>query len=184
MDRFATQHSASAAAAPHPAIFEYWGDALPRIVYAPDPETLGDTILGETRDWPGRFRLAYVLLDEGAGHFEAGRYDYHGTLDRAAVQNFLARHGAFIAADGRHAFWISSSDGQSLIVYDRYGLLTVFGDVDPLRQRLAERGLTRGYFELLPRHRRPVEPAHDEALAALMQGWKWLRKPLAAHDLA
>lgn len=165
-----------------PAIYEFTDGMLPRIVFAPERLTLVSTILGLTAAWEGRFRLTYVLLQAGPDPFDAGRYDYHGTLDRTAIERFFAQHGDFIAADGRHALWLSTGDARSLLGYDRYGLLTLMGDVAPLRQRLEEQGLTPGYFDLRPQLRRPVLAENDDALRHLMRSWKWLQRPLSIHD--
>lgn len=164
-------------------LYEYAETGLPRISFAPEADAAVDLMLWIAADWQGRYRVIYVLT-ETVGHvFETARYEYHGTLDLAALQDFFCRHGAFIVADGRHALWIASAVGRSMLIFDRHGVLTVFGDVAALKERLDAEGCRPGF--LVPSARcRTVSAERDGELDALMRGWKWLKRPLTLHDMA
>ena len=151
-----------------------------RLVVAPEADAVG-TLLDLARSWNGDYWLLYVLLVSRRGN-PAGRYQSPSSLDYDELCAFLREYGSFLASDGRHHFWIGSTDKEGLLIYDQHDVIYAYGNLDAYETRLAQRGLKMGDVAFPYPHTHCYNSENDEDEAKLIAHWDWLHFPLQAGD--
>jgi len=126
--------------------------------------------------------LLYVL-QVPRSEVPAGRYQAPEPISRGQLTLFLRQFGDFLEGDGRHHFWIGSTD-KSLLVYDRHQVLYAYGPLDKFKTVLYESGLQETTEVLLPDpHVHRYNQQFDRQAADLMNYWSWKPFPLQDSDL-
>lgn len=124
--------------------------------------------------------LLYVLaIPRGEG--EPGRYE-STAVDPAFVDDFLARFERLLEDDARHQFWIGSTGGPGLLVFERHGLIYAYGPVEELQAKLQEDGFQEGPLRFPVPHMHHYRAEHDADSAALLDALPWHRTELREGD--
>ena len=127
--------------------------------------------------------LLYVL-QVPRSEVPPGRYQAPEPISRAKLTSFLRQFGDFLEGDGRHHFWIGSTDKSSLLVYDRHEVVYAYGPLDAFKAILIENGLQETTDVLLPDpHVHRYNQSFDQHAGDLMSFWSWKQFPLQDSDL-
>jgi hypothetical protein len=98
------------------------------------------------------FLLYVLVVPRSIG--AAGRYESTHSLTLDEAIDFLESHTNFLQGDGRHNFWVCSTEGSGRVVYDRHEKLFLYGDLRAYELVLQEAGFEKG------EHLAPFPHAH------------------------
>ena len=129
------------------------------------------------------FFLLYVLVVPRSAS-EPGRYESCRAYDAHEVIGFLEVYREFLEQDGRHHFWIGSTDGSGRIVYDRHQMLFLYGNLHAFEQRLTRAGYQPAWLPQLGEHVHFYHAEFDDCERQIVEGGGFRWTPLLAADEA
>jgi hypothetical protein len=121
-----------------------------------------------------------VVPRSGGG---AGRYQSPNPVTRDELRAFVERFGPFLEGDGRHHFWVASSDGEGTLVYDRHNVIYAYGDLTAYARALERLDCREGTVQIPVPHTHHYRAEHDIDQDALLRYWAWRHSPLQDQDL-
>ena len=132
---------------------------------------------------PPPLYVMYVLHTP-RGEGEPGRYQ-STELPADEVHSFLARFGAYFAADARHDIWVYSPTAKRTIIWDRHNEL--FAEGEPLGDIVATLnalGFGGGAVDRIASydHIHHYRSEFDEDAAEVLRAFDWHRTPLRPED--
>jgi hypothetical protein len=166
----------------HPPVYERFdmggghGERLQVAVPGGDPEVFRSLL---TCIEPP-FMLLYVLHTP-RGEGEPGRYQ-SPPVDRAAVEDFLARFSDYLRSDGRFHLWARSQSSNASLVWDNHNIIYAYGPLDDYGQQLNRLGFAEGSSPISFAHTHNYRPECDADAAAVLGLWEWYKTPLQPSD--
>jgi hypothetical protein len=131
--------------------------------------------------WRGPYGILYVLLTSRTDR-RPGRYQSPDTLSRSELAAFLAEHRTFLEADGRHARWIASREGEGTLVYDRHNVVYAYGALEGYETILSQKGFVRAPVRVPVPHAHHFHEENDAAEERMVELWAWRYSPLREGD--
>jgi hypothetical protein len=125
--------------------------------------------------------VVLYVLHTPRGEGEAGRYESE-EIGFDALRNFLDRHAAFLAGDGRFDLWVMSSEAGGLLVWDRHNLLHAYGPLEAFAATLRGLGFQEGELPPVGGHMHYYRSEFDQDAEAVLSAFDWRRKPLRPED--
>ena len=141
-----------------------------------------EILLSLAETWRKNYYLLYVLLVPRLGKREAGRYQSPGPLSFDQIAKFCRHFAPFFQGDGRHHFWIGSTDNSGLLIYDQHNWIYAYGDLEAYTRVLQSRGFTVGKIELPVPHSHGFNAEFDSAEDELAAYCNWTYFPLQPDD--
>jgi hypothetical protein len=103
-------------------------------------------------------------------------------LSLPEVRDLLGEFAGFFENDARSDLWLHSRAPEATIVYERHGLIYVYGPLDAARAVLEAAGLREGPVAIPSPHEHHYRAEYDEAERALASRYDWTITPLRAED--
>ncbi len=129
------------------------------------------------------FFLLYVLVVPRSAS-EPGRYESCRAYDEQEVIAFLEAYKEFLEQDGRHHFWIGSTEGSGRIVYDRHQMLFLYGNLNAFEQTLTRAGYQPARLPQLGEHVHLYHAEFDDFERQIVESGDFRWTPLLAADEA
>jgi hypothetical protein len=123
-----------------------------------------------------------VLLVPNAEAHEAGRYQSSAFETHAEVAQFVSSFRDYFESDGGHHFWVASTEGQRMVIYDQHNVLFAYGPIEKYEQRLIERGFREEKFWFPAPHGHGYGGINEVHEARLLAAEEWERFPLQPGD--
>ncbi len=151
-----------------------------RLVIAPREAHI-DILIDLAATWQSDYWLLYILLVSRCGK-EPSRYQSPAELDFEKLKEFLTEFGSFLSTDGRHHFWIGSTQNEGMLIYDQHDVIYAYGNLDEYEARLVRRGLTIGEVSFPAPHLHCYNQENDEHEIGLLNYFDWMQSPLQDGD--
>lgn len=110
-----------------------------------------------------------------------GRYQ-SPPLQWVDLKIFVAEYSEMLENDARHQFWIGSTTGRGMLVYDEHGLIFAYGPLDDLRRALLGMGFHEGDFSIPNPHVHHFHAEYDDDVSRLLSHWEWRHTALRPED--
>ena len=112
---------------------------------------------------------------------QLGRYQ-SPPLSLPEATRLLMTYVDFLENDARFDLWLHSRAPESTIVFERHGLIYVYGPLDTFRNVLESAGLREGHESIPSPHAHHYRAPYDAAERALASEFNWTITPLRPED--
>lgn len=151
-----------------------------RLVIAPKEKHV-EILLDLAEVWNSDYWLFYILL-VSRWNYKPSRYQSPCSLNFEELKTFLEQYETFLSTDGRHHFWIGSTENEGMLIYDHHDVIYAYGNLDEYETRLDQRGLKVGKVSFPAPHSHCYNQENDECEQKLMNHWEWIQSPLQDGD--
>jgi hypothetical protein len=125
------------------------------------------------------FRVLYVATDLSQD-LEPARYEMQSELSASELAEFFESFGPMFEEDGRHALWITASNG--MLVFTQHDVIYAYGPLDDYESRLLRSGLTETNFSIPAPHFHFFNSEFDGLVNRLLERYAWSISPLQEID--
>jgi hypothetical protein len=150
-----------------------------RIVIAPSKDHI-NLVLELTSSWKGPRKILYILLTSRCGQ-KLGRYE-SPSLTKNQLSDLLKKYKDFFESDARHHVWVSTVQGEVLVVYDQHNVIYGYGDLNNYQKVIQQRRFTEEAVKFPSPHTHSYHAQNDSYELEILREFEWKWSPLADND--